>query len=704
MRRTTSLLFILCSSIVLLLPLTARATSSQKIYLQGLYNGWQNWSWSAAVNFQSTAYLYGKDTQSIGITYTGAWQGFFLGHTAFSTTPYSTITFWINGGAASGQIIRVQGLANGVAQPAVSLNSFISGGAIAANTWSLVTIPLSALGLTNTNMTGFWLMEGSGSAQPTYYIDDIYLNAAAPALPGVTITGVATNEDSVKVRFKPVIGAADYRIYDANNPTVVKYAGIWHLFDPPWLWLHFATDSKGVPLLPDQLVPDTATSSTPEEIDEPALEIEMNGLTPKTTYKLVIEAVNAVGPCPPGTLYDANNNVLFATCPCGKNVCTLGSDMGCTADGKTSINGQGNYNNSPTAIATATISVTPTGTLTLPSSSAATQVLFDTFTGGGTITPTGSVSPSNGEEFFTMQTKAATWEIHTESADIQSSSVFLMDNHFMDVLFDGGTPNSGQPLHVGHGILALSPVKTVDFSGGKVLHVTEEVDGRFGEDSRRWCDIRLTPANDPYFPMSMETTGQINNTDTDLVLTVLGGEFTVYQSIGPTIPNDPIADDSNNPAIVNQILGPAGHASYNDSGRLQNTLGTQGIQYGRGLDNRSRFDFYISTTQFALYEDGVLISQHALPTPLPFSAAKVYFSHYHYHSALEIAELSGNMRDNDYFQIPSASYETYWLAPFYPYSDERHWDNMGYEVLPASTNWSTLSTISQPPAFAPPVP
>src|SRR5579871_2765008 len=119
----------------------------------------------------------------------------------------------------------------------------------------------------------------------------------------LTITGVAADTDSVKVRFQPVPGAADYRIYDVNNPTSVKYAGLLHVF-APWGY-HFKTDSNGHPLIPDQLVQNTSTVTTPSEMDEPALEIELNGLTIGTHYTLMIEAVDALGPVPGCSMYDA---------------------------------------------------------------------------------------------------------------------------------------------------------------------------------------------------------------------------------------------------------------------------------------------------------------------------------------------------------------------------------------------------------------
>gem|GEM_PF-3372543 len=64
--------------------------------------------------------------------------------------------------------------------------------------------------------------------------------AAAQTLPPVTITRILPDTNSVKVEFTPVPGALDYRIYDATNPTDVKYAGLVHVY-APW-GHHFAQD------------------------------------------------------------------------------------------------------------------------------------------------------------------------------------------------------------------------------------------------------------------------------------------------------------------------------------------------------------------------------------------------------------------------------------------------------------------------------
>src|SRR5579871_3975921 len=172
-----ALLAFCCLMAAALLP--ARALGDQIVYDDALENGWQNYSW-CTVNFSAANYVH-SGAYSAQVTYTGAWQGFYLDHAAFDTTPYTSLTFWINGGAASGQSIQVAALLNGTAQVSLPLNNYITGGSVAAGTWRQVTIPLSALGVANqSNMTGFWLQEDTGNSQPSFYVDDIRLVATPP--------------------------------------------------------------------------------------------------------------------------------------------------------------------------------------------------------------------------------------------------------------------------------------------------------------------------------------------------------------------------------------------------------------------------------------------------------------------------------------------------------------------------------------------
>src|SRR5262245_37970637 len=153
-------LLLICLSIS-----TAQAQGDQIIYSDALANGWEDWSWSQR-DLNATEYVH-SGNRSARITYTAPWQGFYLHHSAFDTSNFTEIIFWVHGGTVNGRNIRVQALLNDIAQASVPLNSYIQGGSIIAGQWRKVTIPLSALGVAGqSNMTGFWLMDGIGSTQP----------------------------------------------------------------------------------------------------------------------------------------------------------------------------------------------------------------------------------------------------------------------------------------------------------------------------------------------------------------------------------------------------------------------------------------------------------------------------------------------------------------------------------------------------------
>lgn len=502
-------------------------------------------------------------------------------------------------------------------------------------------------------------------------------------LPPVVITGVMANTDSVKVSFQPVRGAQDYRIYDISLPKDVKYAGIVHLFPDPWSGAHFVTDPTGLPVIPYRT---STLGRGPTRLDVPAAEIEVNGLIAGQPVTMVVEAVDQLGPAPGGDLANNTNAPLYPKL--SSNQSMLGSNAGNTLDGAYSTNGQGVYTANPKVIARSRpFVVKAAGVNTLPSGADASQVFFDHFGTGeacpscqttATFTQVGAVDPVNGVMQYTMTTGSGVWDIFYRTVDTKNSFPMIMKKHLMDVLFDGGTPGTNNPLHQGHGLASFSPQQTFDFTGGRILHVTLEVDAH--TDSRRWIGVQLAPASDPlnnWYSLN----GAINRSDQAL-----------FANIGASAPaSSPTLDLFTGPnSIVDptprdlRILGGAGQAMRWAIRPQQN------FQCGHGLDNRSRFDLFFSQTHYAWYEDGLLIDAANLPQPLPFAKAKVYFSHYLYHTDNEVQELK-----------QYAPWEQYWLTTV-SYSDERHWNNMGAEVLPANTDWSKLASRVQLPVYIKP--
>ncbi|HLH55883.1 MAG TPA: glycoside hydrolase family 44 protein [Verrucomicrobiae bacterium] len=192
--------------------------TDQQIYTDSLQNGWQNWGW-ATLNYNNTSPAH-SGSDSIAVTIANAsYQAIYISHTAFDSTPYSALSFWINGGAAGGQMLQVQGILGSTAQPAVTLAP------LPTNSWQRLTVTLASLGVANqANFTGFWIQDRIGAAQPTFYLDDISLLANTNPPPPVTNTVVSIAIDASASRhpISPLIYgvafATSNQLADLNVP------------------------------------------------------------------------------------------------------------------------------------------------------------------------------------------------------------------------------------------------------------------------------------------------------------------------------------------------------------------------------------------------------------------------------------------------------------------------------------------------------
>ncbi|HLW00796.1 MAG TPA: hypothetical protein VKT82_19210 [Ktedonobacterales bacterium] len=484
----------------------------------------------------------------------------------------------------------------------------------------------------------------------------------------VQILSVTPDNSTAKITFKPVAGAKDYRVFDISEPKVVKYAGMAHLTGGPFLM-----NPDGTLVVPFQ-----QGGNGPSTLDIPFPQIEWNLLEDGKPHTLVVQAVNELGPIPPGNLYNDNNAPLTAR---SQSYSTLGMNEGITPDGHDSINGQGPSTDNPKVIAQSAPFVVQANTnyRAIPSTSSDTQTFFDTFddSEASAFKRTAYNAEADKATYTLNAGTDKAWTIQYQEADVQDSYPFINAGHFMDVLFDGGTPGTSIPLHDEHGLMAMSPDQTADFSGGKVLHITMEVD--LHESGRRWMGIELAPANDPLTGFDAFT-GAINQSDKGLFFDYLPGtcdlELYTGQSAGAgSSPND------------THIWGGIGNSvKWCDLSNFY--WGGKGVS----LDNRGKLDLFVSQTHAALFINGQLAIETDIPGGLPFSQAKVYFTHYVYHTT------------NDHGELQQYSpYETFWIN-YYSWSDERHWDNMGFEVFPSaaasnSSAWQTLVTM--PKAISP---
>jgi alpha-L-arabinofuranosidase len=204
-----ALLYSLLVPIFFCLALVSNALAQvdQTVYTDSLLNGWQNWSW-ATVNLANTNPVNsGGDSISVSAA---AYQALYLHHDAFDSTLYTSLVFWINGGAVGGQLLQVQAELSGTAQTVVTLP------ALAANTWQKISIPLSSLGAQNKpNFDGFWIQDRSGATQPTFYVDTISLTAQ----PAPSVVNVSVNASQPLRTVDPRQFALNAAVWDSDFDT-----------------------------------------------------------------------------------------------------------------------------------------------------------------------------------------------------------------------------------------------------------------------------------------------------------------------------------------------------------------------------------------------------------------------------------------------------------------------------------------------------
>ena len=161
------------------------AQSSQLIYDDSLQNGWQDWSWCTR-NLSNAAPVH-SGTKSISVS-CGAWEAVSLVRNAFSTAPYTNLVFWAHGGTNGGQRLRIT-----AQRTSANLTNYASAGPLAAEVWQRVAVPLSSLGVAGvSDCTNFWIWNYSANPLPTFYLDDISLEANTSPVtnppPGSTIS------------------------------------------------------------------------------------------------------------------------------------------------------------------------------------------------------------------------------------------------------------------------------------------------------------------------------------------------------------------------------------------------------------------------------------------------------------------------------------------------------------------------------------
>ncbi len=381
------------------------------------------------------------------------------------------------------------------------------------------------------------------------------------------------------------------------------------------------------------------------------LRIEINGLDPKAAVHpdYVIEALDALGP------YEHHDGNTPHSAMHHKN-------------------GQGPSTNTPRVIATSAPFKPRTQAQRWPTQPGAVSLFRDTFDDTSaaattfTVLPTPVLTPLQAAmnlEFYGMwQTRYASknWLIDFLGHERGAESIFIHQRHLMDILIDGEKRNNNassvlQPLVDG------KPIE-FDLADGKVVHITWEVDAF--NTSRRWTELQLKPADETFLnPGKFQIAGG-NRSPTEsgrLIRWQPTWEAHKLDVFGPWIDGkqgtttEEIEDGREPVRTVGS--GPWEHYRRTQWDKVTLSNGTI-----KDLDFRHKFDLYLSEKEYLLFEDGVQVKHGVWKTPLPFTKMNPGFIHQVYHTAAEGSEGG---------------------EPFYQehHEDERHWGNLGLEIVPA---------------------
>jgi hypothetical protein len=170
--------------------------------------GWQDWSW-ATHELNSTTQVF-SGTTSIRFE-PDNWEGIFFHSTTQRTQEtHDRLRFRIHGGAGGGQLITAALQLGGTNLGSASLAAYLPGGNLPANSWTTVTIPLSAIGAPGaTFYDGVVLQAGTGNNQAPVWVDlvELLVNPNPPEPPGPVAIAVNPSLDR-----RPI----DPRVYGVN--------------------------------------------------------------------------------------------------------------------------------------------------------------------------------------------------------------------------------------------------------------------------------------------------------------------------------------------------------------------------------------------------------------------------------------------------------------------------------------------------------
>jgi hypothetical protein len=160
-----------------LLAAAAAQAQDVTVYDDALQNGFQDWSYGGGTSFTSTGAVH-TGSYSISFDQSSYSSAISFAHSGgtYTVAQYPTLHFWVHGGATGNQKLQVVLQLGGAIQASAALDTYITGGAIAAGAWREVTVGFASAPLSYSGSFDRIDLEGNvPSPQQILYVDDVSL-------------------------------------------------------------------------------------------------------------------------------------------------------------------------------------------------------------------------------------------------------------------------------------------------------------------------------------------------------------------------------------------------------------------------------------------------------------------------------------------------------------------------------------------------
>ncbi|MFH1998310.1 MAG: glycoside hydrolase family 44 protein [Planctomycetota bacterium] len=278
------------------------------IYDDSLSSGWVSWSWGTTLDFDNPDPVQ-SGTASIAVTFDQAWAGLYLNtNDIIPGTSYHKLRFSIHGGLFGDHELNVV---------LVDEDYNIVGSTVhvtsAAGAWTEVELSISQLGMP-AGISGIIWQESSGSAQPTFFLDNIefiksphlhtpdlcIINKGGPSLTIDAGSAMhAIDPDIYGMNFADAALATDLRLpvrrWGGNSTTRYNWQNDTSNRASDWFFENIPNANSNPGILPDGSETDRFVEQNMATFTRSLLTLPLIGWTPKAREFACGFSVNKYG-------------------------------------------------------------------------------------------------------------------------------------------------------------------------------------------------------------------------------------------------------------------------------------------------------------------------------------------------------------------------------------------------------------------------